>query len=94
MIVFVVNDTPGVSDARKIEHLPPSAKLVYAILKANHQMTQKDLIRETYLPPRTVRYALCRLKRENVLVERLHITDARQSLYGLRQGRPEVALEV
>ncbi len=89
----MVSDTTLVSDARKIEHLPPSAKLVYTILKANRQMTQKDLIRETYLPPRTVRYALSRLKKENVLVERLHITDARQSLYGLRQVMPGMAIE-
>ena len=89
----MVHDTTVVSDARKIEHLPPSAKLVYAILKANRQMTQKDLIRETYLPPRTVRYALSRLKQENILVERLHITDARQSLYGLRQARTAMVVE-
>jgi DNA-binding GntR family transcriptional regulator len=44
------------------------------------QLTQKDLIRETSLPSRTVRYALSRLKEENVLVERHYFTDARQSL--------------
>ncbi len=88
MIVFVVHDTTVGSDAERIENLPPSAKLVYTILKSNRQMTQKDLIRETYRPPRTVRYALSRLKRENILVERLHITDARQSLYGLREAQP------
>ena len=89
----MARDTTVGNDAEKIEHLPPSAKLVYTILKANRQMTQKDLIRETYLPPRTVRYALARLKQENVLVERLHITDARQSLYGLKQPRPVVTVE-
>ena len=53
------------------------------MLKANRQMTQKEIIRETYLPSRTVRYALNRLKEEKVLVERMYYIDARQSLYGL-----------
>ena len=51
-------------------------------------MTQKEIIRETYLPERTVRYAISRLKAENVLVERLHLVDARQSLYGLNPEIP------
>jgi hypothetical protein len=66
-----------------IGHLPPSAKLVYKVLENGNQLTQKDLIRETSLPSRTVRYALGRLKQEQVLVERHYFTDARQSLYGL-----------
>ncbi|MDD1702290.1 MAG: winged helix-turn-helix transcriptional regulator [Methanoregula sp.] len=68
-----------------IGHLPPSAKLVYKVLEANGNLTQKDLIRETSLPSRTVRYALGRLKENNVLVERYYFTDARQSLYGLNK---------
>lgn len=90
MIVFAVNTAGNVTDVQKIEHLPPSAKLVFAILKTHPQMTQKDLIRETYLPSRTVRYALGRLKDEHMLIERLHLFDARQSLYGLNQARPEL----
>lgn len=89
---MVRDATPG-SDVQKLERLPPSAKLVYTILKPNRQMTQKDLIRETYLPPRTVRYALARLKQEKILVERLHITDARQSLYGLREAGSGMAIQ-
>ncbi len=58
------------------------------VLKPGRQLTQKDIIRETYLPPRTVRYALSRLKDEHVLVERLHLVDARQSLYGLNTTDP------
>ncbi len=76
-----------------IGHLPPSAKLVYMILKPGRQLTQKEIIRETYLPARTVRYALSRLKDEKVLVERLHLVDARQSLYGLDMTRTRVVSE-
>jgi transcription initiation factor IIE alpha subunit len=73
-----------------IGHLPPSAKLVYKVLETNGHLTQKDLIRETSLPSRTVRYALGRLKENNVLVERHYFTDARQSLYGLNRPRQDV----
>ncbi len=83
MIVFVV--TPASENVRKIGHLPPSAKLVYKVLETSGQLTQKDLIRETSLPSRTVRYAIQRLRDEQVLIERHYFTDARQSLYGLNK---------
>jgi len=67
----------------RLGHLPPSAKLVYKVLETNGQLTQKDLIRETSLPSRTVRYALNRLRTEEILIEHYYFTDARQSLYGL-----------
>ncbi len=82
MIVFVVNPTQP-ENGKRIGHLPPSAKLVYKVLESGGQLTQKDLIRETSLPSRTVRYAIHRLKDEQILVERHYFTDARQSLYGL-----------
>lgn len=89
MIVFAVNGSDNLA-VQILGHLPPSAKLVYAVLKANPPMTQKDIIRESYLPERTVRYALSRLKEEKVLTEYLSIADARQSLYrlSLRQQEP------
>jgi hypothetical protein len=63
---------------------------VYKVLENGAQLTQKDLIRETSLPSRTVRYALNRLKAEQFLVERLYFSDARQSLYGLNHAPREV----
>jgi transcription initiation factor IIE alpha subunit len=45
----------------KLERLPPSAKLVFKALETKGQMTQKEIIRETILPSRTVRYAINRL---------------------------------
>jgi len=82
VIVFVV-DTSSSEQRKKIGHLPPSAKLVYKVLESGGQLTQKDLIRETSLPSRTVRYAIHRLKDEQIVIERHYFTDARQSLYGL-----------
>jgi len=63
---------------------------VYKVLESGEQLTQKDLIRETALPSRTVRYALDRLRDENILVERHYFVDARQSLYGLNMQKEEV----
>ena len=63
--------------------MPPSAKLVFKVLESGILLTQKDIVAKTYLPSRTVRYALNRLKEQHVLQERFYFQDARQSLYGL-----------
>jgi DNA-binding MarR family transcriptional regulator len=68
-----------------VEFLPASAKQVFGVLASEGPLTQKDLISRTDLPPRTVRYALGKLKDENMLVERFCFQDARQSLYSLMQ---------
>ena len=69
----------------KLEKLPPSAKLVFKSLEANGQMTQKDIIRETILPSRTVRYAINRLKKEEILMELFNFIDSRQRLYEIKR---------
>ncbi len=63
---------------------------MYKVLETSGLLTQKDIIRKTYLPPRTVRYALDRLRDESIIQERFYFRDARQSLYGLNSGAPEV----
>lgn len=70
--------------ARKIFQLSPSVKLIYKVLEYKGLMTQKEIVAESYLPPRTVRYALCRLKKEGMLEEHLYYKDARQCLYGVK----------
>ena len=57
------------------------------MLESGSLLTQKDIVAKTYLPPRTVRYALNRLKEKDILQERFYFQDARQSLYGLN---PEI----
>ena len=56
------------------------------MLETSGLLTQKEIIDKTYLPPRTVRYALGRLRTEKVITERFCFKDARQSLYGLQAG--------
>jgi hypothetical protein len=60
------------------------------VLESGSLLTQKDIINKTYLSARTVRYALTRLREENLLLERFYFQDARQSLYGLNAQPPEV----
>ncbi|WP_331454361.1 helix-turn-helix domain-containing protein [Methanococcoides methylutens] len=79
-------DDPKDKGLRKtIEGLPPSAKLVYKVLEYGGLLTQKEIAEQSYLPPRTIRYALGRLKDEDFLQERFYFKDARQSLYGLKE---------
>jgi hypothetical protein len=91
VIVFAVNNSVR-EQVQKLGHLPPSAKLVYAIIRIHRQVTQKEIIQESYLPERTVRYALTRLKAENMLMEYLFVEDGRQSLYRLTPLEQEPAL--
>ena len=67
----------------KLSDLPPSAKLVYKVLEIEEELTQKELVEKTMLSPRTVRYALNRLKEIDVVEEGVHFPDARQSIYRL-----------
>jgi DNA-binding GntR family transcriptional regulator len=60
------------------------------VLESGSLLTQKDIISKTYLPARTVRYALSRLKDEDLLQKRFYSQDARQSLYGLNAQALEV----
>jgi len=61
--------------------LPPSAERVLRILAENGPLTHKDLVAATHLPPRTLRYALARLRASGRVVWRWSLQDARQRLY-------------
>jgi DNA-binding Lrp family transcriptional regulator len=63
--------------------LPPSAKLVYKVLEYNGPLTQKAIVEESMLSPRTVRYALERLSEIDAITEDVYFADARQNLYEL-----------
>ncbi|MGY5880390.1 MAG: hypothetical protein RTV31_09065 [Candidatus Thorarchaeota archaeon] len=65
--------------------LPPSAKLVLKVLEYQGQLSQKEIIEETMLPARTVRYALSLLMSEGVVMKRLSLRDSRQGLYQVKK---------
>ena len=61
--------------------LPPSSKTVLEILDNSGAMTHKDLVSRTNLAPRTVRYALKKLKERHLIIEKFNFRDARQIIY-------------
>ncbi|RDE16009.1 MAG: sugar kinase [Candidatus Thorarchaeota archaeon] len=71
------------------QELPPSAKLVLKVLEYQDQMSQKEIIEETMLPPRTVRYALSLLMSEGLVTKKLSLRDSRQGLYQVRKQRSQ-----
>ena len=64
--------------------LPRSSKKVMKVLDSGCAMTQKDLVKRTSLHPRTVRYALKKLKEQELLIEKLKMNDLRQIIYQIR----------
>jgi predicted transcriptional regulator len=71
------------SDTETVEDLPPSAKLVFKVLEYNGSLTQKQIVNESMLSARTVRYALERLQGIEIVEEDIYFADARQNLYTL-----------
>ena len=66
--------------------LPPSSKTVLEILDMGGAMTHKDLVQKTHLAPRTVRYALKKLKERQLIIEKFNFRDARQIIYQNRSS--------
>ena len=70
--------------------LPPSSKTVLEILNTGGAMTHKDIVEKSGLAPRTVRYALKKLKERQLIIEKFNFRDARQIIY---QHRPITVTE-
>jgi len=70
--------------------LPPSSKAVLRVLGEGGAMTHKDIVKKTRCSPRTVRYALRKLKENKLLIEKLNIHDMRQIIYQFRNTLPEM----
>jgi predicted transcriptional regulator len=56
------------------------------ILDQGGAMTHKDLVQKTHLAPRTVRYALKKLKERQLIIEKFNFRDARQIIYQNRNS--------
>lgn len=67
--------------------LPPSAKLVLKVLEYQGQLTQKEIIEETMLPARTVRYALSLLISEGLTKKHISLRDSRQGIYSVTKKK-------
>lgn len=79
-----MSDTESVTVAdapEAIHNLPPSCKLVWLVLANEGEFTQEDLIEETRLSNRTVRWAGNRLSEFDLISPRPSTQDTRQKLY-------------
>ena len=72
-------------DVDSLGDCPPSAKLVFKVLEYDGPLTQKQIVEESMLSARTVRYALERLESIGMVDEDIYFADARQSLYRLSE---------
>ena len=64
--------------------LSPATKLVLKVLQLNGWMTQKDITKETYLPQRTVKYALRNLREKKAIQEKPDLEDLRRKYYRIK----------
>lgn len=71
-----------------VKGLPPSAKLVYYVLRVEEPMTQADIRAATRLPARTSRDAIARLIEAGVIDETHHFADVRMKRYRPSDGEP------
>ncbi len=62
-------------------HLPPSSKTVLSLLESGAQMTHKEIVLKAQISPRTVRYAIRKLKEAHLIIEKFNFRDARQTIY-------------
>lgn len=69
----------------QLRELPPSAKLVAKVLETDAPLSQGQLVEESLLPDRTVRYALNRLDEAGLVDSRYSLSDARKQVYYLAE---------
>ena len=65
--------------------LPPSAKLVAKVLETDAPLTHAELVEESLLPDRTVRYALDRLETAGLVTSRTNYRDTRKQIYSINR---------
>ncbi len=68
-------------------NLPPSSQKILVLLEDGSALTHKELVRLSNLAPRTVRYALKKLKDNGMIIEKFNFRDARQILYEYNESR-------
>lgn len=61
--------------------MPQSCITILHLLESTGSQTHKDIVAGTGLAPRTVRYALKRLKESGLVIEKFNFRDARQAIY-------------
>ena len=72
-------------------NLPPSSRTVLHLLDEGGAMTHKEIVQRSNLAPRTVRYALKKLKDNDLIIEKFNFRDARQIIYQNRESQQVTA---
>ena len=88
-IIRLKKDTTAISAiAKKVKlaeelfRMPPSSKLLLKILEyEGGSMSQKELVKKTMLPDRTVRLAMSHLLEKGYVKKKVSIRDSRQKIY-------------
>ena len=75
---------PVVNSVNKVR-LPPSSQRVLTLLKDGEPRTFKQVTQEIEISPRTVRYAIKKLKENGLIIEKFNFRDARQVLYQTKE---------
>ena len=66
--------------------LPPSSRRVLILLEDGKPRTFKEVTEEVDIAPRTIRYAIKRLKESGLIIEKFNFKDARQVLYQTKKS--------
>lgn len=72
-------------------NLPPSSRTVLHLLDEGGAMTHKQIVQRSNLATRTVRYALKKLKDNQLIIEKFNFRDARQIIYQNRESQQVTA---
>ena len=72
-----------ISNMELVRILPLSAQIVYHILRTHETLNSKQLVSETRYSIRTVRYALRRLRKAQLIIQIPDMTDTRRCTYAL-----------
>ncbi|MFX1256330.1 MAG: MarR family transcriptional regulator [Promethearchaeota archaeon] len=81
---MIVNDIYSVLDygtRKRLISLAPSSKFILYLLKQRGPLNQKDILKKTLLPKRTVAYSLKKLEDENFIRKSIDTNDKRIRIY-------------
>lgn len=64
-------------DEAELASLPASAQRVFRCIREQGPVSHDDIWRATHIPPRTIRYAIRRLREKKMAAGRLRLQDSR-----------------
>lgn len=80
-LVANTGDQRSTERFERLTELSPSAKFVYSVLHREGTLTQDEITEQTLLPKRTVRYALDKLSKGDLVEAKCGVKDARTRRY-------------